>query len=310
MAQSIDPGQVHVDQVLQNVSIKYSNPEYIAGNIFPIVPVAKLSDKYYIYNMPEWFRDEAGLRAPGAVGRYGSWGTGTATYSCQEYNFSSLLPDEVRDNSDQGLDPEATSVEYATDKVLLNMERRVATLVQTAGNWSTSGAPTYQWSDFDNSDPALDVQVKRQAIRSLTGRKPNTMVISDPVFEKLKIHPLIVERLPLNVPQFVDEAFLARIFEVQRLLVGSAIYTATVENQAGTATYSDIWNDNVWLGYVAPRPELRMPSAGYVFQFGPRQIERHRADPRAHTDIFECRMNQDEKIVSTICGAVLTDVLA
>jgi hypothetical protein len=310
MGQSIGPEQVHVDQVLQNISIKYSNPEYIAERIFPIVPVGKLSDKYYVYNMPEWFRDEAGLRAPGAVGRYGQWGTGTATYACQEYNFSALLPDEVRENSDAGLDPEATSVEYATDKVLLNMERRVATLVQTAGNWGTSGAPTYQWSDYDNSDPASDVKTKRQAVRSLTGRKPNTMVISDPVFEALKIHPLIVERLPVNVPQFVDENFLARVFEVQRLLVGQAIYTATVENQAGTATYTDVWSDNVWLGYVAPRPELRMPSAGYVFQHGPRRIERHRADPRAHTDIFECRMNQDEKIVSTICGAVLTDVLA
>lgn len=308
MAQSIDEKDVHVDAILQNISIKYSNLEYVAETIFPVVPVAHSSDKYYVYNMPEWFRDEAGLRAPGAVGKYGQWGTGTNSYATQEYNFSALLPDEVRQNSDAGLDPETTSVEYATDKVLLNMERRVATLVQTSGNWATSGGPLFQWSDYDNSDPNADVKTKRQAIRGLTGKDPNTMVLSKKVMETLEDHPLILERLPINAPQFVDEAFLARVFKIQRIVVGGAIYTASVEGTV-SPVYTDIWNDNVWLGYVAPRPELRMPSAGYVFQFGPRRIEQHRADPRAHTDIFECRVNQDEKIVSTICGAVLTDVL-
>src|SRR3990172_873596 len=105
MGQSIDAKEVHVDQILQNVSMKYSNLEYIAESVFPTVPVAKMSDKYYLYNQPEWFRDEAGLRAPGAWGKYGQWGTGTASYSTQEYNFGALLPDEVRDNSDAGLDP-------------------------------------------------------------------------------------------------------------------------------------------------------------------------------------------------------------
>lgn len=307
MPQSIDVREVHVDQPLRNISIAYRNLDYIWGSIFPMVPVGKSSDLYYLYNQPEWFRDEAGLRAPGAWAKYGQWGTGTARYSTQEYAFDALLPDQVRANSDEGIDPERTSIEYATDKVLLNTELRVAALVQTAANWSTTVAAPYKWDDYDNSDPQDDVKARRQVIRTATGKNPNTLVLSERVLEALEDHPLIVEKLPLNVPQFVDPTFLARVFKVERIVVGRAIYTTSPEGTA-TPTYADIWNDNVWLGYVAPRPELRMPSAGYVFQWQPNIVKRFR-DDRGETDIFGSRINQDEKVVSSICGATITDVL-
>jgi hypothetical protein len=309
MGQTVDTSQVHVDQILDNISIAYRNPEYIAMNLFPRVGVQKDSDKYYLFNQPEWFRDEAGFRAPGSEGKYGQWGTSTAGYSCQEINYSALLPDEIRQNSDPGIDPEATSVEYATDKILLKTERIVSALVQTSGNWATSNGPTYQWSDFDNSDPIADIKAMRATIRGLIGRSPNTLVFSERVFEKVQDHPLVLDRLPVNVPQFIDLQFLARAFMVDQILVGKAIYATTGENQAGTASYSDVWNDNVWLGFVAPRPELRMPSAGYVFESGPRSIQVYRKD-EAHSNRYEARVKQDVKIVSTICGGVLTDVLA
>ena len=57
---------VHVDAALTNISIAYIQQadHFIAGRAFPRVVVEKQSDKYFSYTQPDWFRDEAEVRAP------------------------------------------------------------------------------------------------------------------------------------------------------------------------------------------------------------------------------------------------------
>ena len=57
--------QVHTDTALTNISIAYRNTEFIATQLFPMVPVNKISGKYYIYTKADWLRREADVRAPG-----------------------------------------------------------------------------------------------------------------------------------------------------------------------------------------------------------------------------------------------------
>lgn len=39
---------VHLDSAMTQISIAYKNGAYIASQIFPVVPVAKKSDKYFV----------------------------------------------------------------------------------------------------------------------------------------------------------------------------------------------------------------------------------------------------------------------
>mgnify|MGYP001583108182 FL=1 len=57
--------QSHIDTALTNISIGYRNAQYIAEQIFPAVPVGKQSDKFFTFTKADFFRDEAGVRAPG-----------------------------------------------------------------------------------------------------------------------------------------------------------------------------------------------------------------------------------------------------
>ena len=45
-----DISMVHVDQALTSVSIAYRNAQFVSDQIFPVAPVTKQSNKYFIYS--------------------------------------------------------------------------------------------------------------------------------------------------------------------------------------------------------------------------------------------------------------------
>ncbi|KKM62911.1 hypothetical protein LCGC14_1516840, partial [marine sediment metagenome] len=51
--------QSHIDRALTNVSVAYSNADYIGPQVFPTVPVQKQSDKFFVFTKGNWFRDDA-----------------------------------------------------------------------------------------------------------------------------------------------------------------------------------------------------------------------------------------------------------
>ena len=59
------PTDAHVDRVLTNISIAYMQEatNFIASRVFPIVPTARQTDKYFTYDQEDWFRLEAKKRA-------------------------------------------------------------------------------------------------------------------------------------------------------------------------------------------------------------------------------------------------------
>ena len=57
---------VHVNRPLTMLSVAYAQAQsaFIADKVFPVVPVDKQSDLYYVYTKNDWFRDEAQVRPP------------------------------------------------------------------------------------------------------------------------------------------------------------------------------------------------------------------------------------------------------
>jgi hypothetical protein len=155
------PNDVHVDQLLTNISTAYKNDDYIADMIFPIVGVVKQSNKLAAYGKSAWFRNEAAIRTPGTEPKVGEYDVSTSdTYFCDQYAIGRDIPDEVRENADLpfNLDREATS--YVVDKLMLLREVKFTNDFFTTGVWGTdkTTADFTAWSNYGGSSPLTDVE--------------------------------------------------------------------------------------------------------------------------------------------------------
>ena len=86
-----DISMVHVDQALTNVSIAYQNAQFVADDVFPTIPVAKQSNKYFIYSKDR-FRIVDDARRPGTRANEINWTLSTDTYFTEATHFHKPFP--------------------------------------------------------------------------------------------------------------------------------------------------------------------------------------------------------------------------
>src|SRR5258706_7929665 len=117
--------QVHVNRPLTNISQAYmqDSTDYIADKIFPIVPVQKQSDRYFVYTKGDWFRDETQVRAPATESAGGGYGLdNTPSYYAPLYAFHKDVDPQVRANSDVPLNADRDATLFITHRMLLKRE--------------------------------------------------------------------------------------------------------------------------------------------------------------------------------------------
>lgn len=274
MAQQPSQNQIHVDRPLTNISVAYiqNDENFIASQVFPVIPVDKASDQYYTYTKEDWFRDEAQPRAAGTESAGGGYRLGQDNYSCTVYAFHKDIPAKLRSNADAGIDLDRDATELVSQKLLLRRERIWANRYFRAGVWGTtitgvSSSPStnqvIQWSDYTSSTPTTDVDTARETIALTTGFQPNTLVLGFQVFNKLKRHPLVRDQYKYTNSDVVTADMLARLFEVERVLVAKAV--VATNNEGETSVFSFVQGKGALLCYSNPRPSLLAPSGGYTF---------------------------------------------
>jgi hypothetical protein len=268
--------QVHIDAILTNISVAYMQmaENFIADKVFPVVPVDKKSDKYFTYTKNDWFRDEAQRRADATESAGSGYSLSTASYSADVWAFHKDVGDQTKANADAPLNPLREASEFVTQRLLLRREVQFVSDYITTGVWGkdytgVAGAPSTdefkQWSDYTNSDPIEDVEGGKAQILSTTGFEANTLVLGYDTFRKLRHHPDIVDRIKYTSSSVVTSDMLARMFEVDRVLVAKSI--RATNNEGATGAYSFNVGKVAWLGHVAPNPGLLTPSAGYIFSW-------------------------------------------
>jgi hypothetical protein len=266
--------QVHIDAPLTNISIAYMQAQdnFIANKVFPVVPVDKKSDKFFVYTKNDWFRDEAQRRADATESAGSGYNLTTQSYSADVWAFHKDVGDQTRANSDTPLVPDREATEFVTSRLLLRQEVQFVSDFVTTGVWGTdyvgvSGTPSTnefkQWSDFANSDPLEDVEAGKEAILGSTGFMPNTLVLGYQVYRKLRNHPDLVDRIKYTSSNTITTDIMARLFDVDRVLVAKAVKATNNEGQTGA--YSFAYGKSALLTYSAPNPGLMTPSAGYTF---------------------------------------------
>lgn len=261
---------VHVNRPLTNVSIAYKNAQYIADEIFPIVPVMKQSDIVPSYPQSYWFRDDARILAPGARSAEAGYKVDTSdTYFCPRYAMSKTIPDEVRDNADAPFDLDREATEFCTDKIQMRRDVAFATDFFTTGVWGTDkvgGTDFTVWSNYGGSSPVVDIANYKDLVEGKIGREPNRAVMGKQVLVQLLNHPDVIDLIKYTQKGQVNVDLLASLLTFEKLLVGRGIYTTDKEGTAeASVSYSRIWGKHLLMAWVSPSPALMTPSAGYTF---------------------------------------------
>lgn len=309
--------QVHTDAILSNISvaIMQSTDTFISTKVFPVVPVDKQSDLYYVYTKEDWFRDEAQVRADTDETVGSGYRLSTTSYLAKVWAIHKDIGDQLRDNVDAQISPDRDATQFVMNRLMLRMERQWAADYFATGKWGTDATPANLWSDYTSSDPIEDIEVAKETILSVTGLMPNTLVMGYQVFRKLQHHPDIIDRYKYTSSQVVTEDMLARLFGVERILVTRSIVNTA--DEGATAAYSFIQGKNALLAYVPSSPGLMTPSAGYTFMWrGISQgigttigVKRFRIEERA-CDRIEGQVAFDNKVIAPELGYFFNGAVA
>jgi hypothetical protein len=267
---------VHIDAILTNISVAYLQKQdnFIADKVFPVIPVDKKSNKYFVYTKNDWFRDEAQRRADATESAGSGFSLTTATYNTDVFAFHKDVGDQTVANSDAPLNPLREAAEFVTQRLLLRRELQFVTDFFTTGVWGSdvtgvSGSPstgqTRQWSDYTNSDPINDIEAAKSQILSTTGIEANTLVLGYEVFRQLKNHPDLVDRIKYTSSQTITTDMLAAMFDIPRVMVAKAV--KATNNEGATGAYGFAYGKGALLCNVATNPGVLTPSAGYQFSW-------------------------------------------
>ncbi len=280
----IAKGAFRPHTALSNMALAYyqSDAKSFAKTIFPICPVSLSSDNYYIFDKEDLLRDNwqrkpaYGKVDPAVLSEH------TETYACVVDQMIMGI-DQIRQtdlNRRMGprtADPKQQRTKTMAGQANIHQDAWFARQFFKKGVWgqeftgvdSTSVA-SGQFIKFSNanSDPVSFVDEKKTAMEEATGRMPNRLALGVNVFNALKKHPAILERVKYGGstanPASVTLNVLAQLFEIDRITVQRSIMNKAQLGQAANMEY--IGDPNAFLlAYATDTPSIDEPSAGYIF---------------------------------------------
>lgn len=323
----LTPSNVHIDQPLSNLTLAYVQEQtnFVADKIFPVVGVARQSDKYYIYDRANMNRsgDVKKLAPRTEVNRIGM-AISNDSYFADVYGIGMDFDEQTLANEDAMLEVRAAGAETLINRVLIEREQQFASTFFSAGSWTTDVTPANLWSDYTNSTPLTDVTAGRRTMQLKSGGfKPNTMVIGKEVRDVLINHPDVLARLnggaTVTNTALITDAKLAEIFEVENFYVMEAVVNGAAEGLAENNAF--IGGKNALLVHTPRAAGLMTPAAGVTFAWNNISgvnnlgitVESFSDDALKRQQVAEhiqVKMAYDMKVVGADLGYFFEDVVA
>lgn len=299
-----DIGSIHIDQAMTNLSRAVKNEGFVADMIFPMAKVKKDSDVFFRYDQSN-LRVENTRWSPKTKVKEINWDVTTDSYKTLRNGLGELIEDDEVENADSPLDIASDTTEIVTEKLLIGREKALATILTTSGNFDSDARPALgasaRWNNYAStaSDPNVDVQTARKVVYKKTFMRPNTIVLPYEVYESAREHPKVLERIKYVSEAIVTPAVLARLWDVQRVVIAGTGENTANEGQTDSLSY--IWGKNAWMGFVEPTPRLRRPSWGYRIASQDMLVERWRDNERKG-EMLRVSHKEIHKIVTPSAG--------
>lgn len=267
-----------VDPVLTAIAVNYRNPDvaFIADRVMPRVPVMATDFKWTYFPPDQMFTvPETEVGRKGVVQQVEFTGE-ERTSSVKDYGLDDVIPQRdidtargLRAAGNTAFDPEARAVEGLTHLIQLDREKRVAGMVQDAGNYDAdkkvvlAGAAKF-------TDPTSDpIGVMSAALDATFIMRPNVAAMGRLAWTALSTHPDIlkaINRTSGDKGRASREA-VAELFELSEILVGDSYINASRKGQA--AAFERVWGGNIALIHrnMQAGPDGTAPAWGWTAQY-------------------------------------------
>lgn len=265
-------GAMYVNELLTNVSVGWmQRPEkFVAMRAFARVPVQRESARYAEFDRGDMLRDEMAVRGPSAESAGTGYRVSTTPYHCEVWALHKDVDNRDRTNAMRPFNPDRDAARFLAQKALIKMDVEWAAAFGGTGLWtgSTTGSDLTAGTEFGafddvSSTPIETVSEQQVEVESNTGFLPNVLVVNRRGWIALKNHPDIVDRVKHTNPNAITTEQVARLMDLDEILVASAVRNTAQEGEAASVDY--IFGNHAVLLYRTSTPAIDEPSSGYVF---------------------------------------------
>ena len=319
---------------LSNMALAYfqSDAKAFAKTIFPICPVTLSSDNYYIFDKEDLLRDNwhrkpaYGKVDPAVLSEH------TESYACvvdqmimgidriRQTDLTRRQGPATRDPRMQRTRTMAGQANIHQDSLFANQffKKGVWGHEETGVDSTTPAEGEFIKFSNGNSDPVALIDQKATEMEQETGRRPNRLALGVNVYNALKLHPGILERVKYGGstanPALITENVLAQLFSMEKLSVQRSIMNKAKVGQAAQMEY--IGDPNGFLlAYATDTPSIDEPSAGYIFTWdmlgdgNVMPVLNYDGEPGTHSEFIEGLMATDMKKTADDLAMYFTDAV-
>lgn len=309
-------------RALTNFIIGYENQEFVGEALLTVQTVPTRTGDFWKYGK-ELYTPEPDLRAPKTPANEIEHEYSSDSFQCVEHALKEYVSWEERDDARKygtPLEPYRDATELVTEKLALNREKEVANLVRSTASYASGNSTTLagvaQWSDYTNSDPVVAVNGWKTIVRQKTGKRPKVMLLPDAVYQVLKYHPRILDKLTITNTKIVTAELLKVLFEVDELYIPEPIENTA--NPAQTPVLSDIWGKDVVLLHREPRPRRKQITFAKIFRLnigvGDKKsapgVARTWEDKEREADAVQVAFTEAKKIIAPEAGYLAKNAVA
>lgn len=321
------PSQYQVldaDRRLTQLSIAQmaDTSQYVAGRMFPIVPVNQQAGKFVTYNSADFNRTDTRPVADGAPAPLVGYGYGEDNYFCDVYKVAGTIGDRTLANATAPMQPQQELTTRLTRDMLIHREEKFFDTFVKTGVWANElDGSTADFDQFDagagTGDPIELISQERTkfALRNY-GIKPNKLLLSRNVYDALQNHPDIIERIIYiagSEPAMINTNHLSQLFEMQ-VEVNDAV--RNVAREGADADKQFFMNNAMVMTYAPETAGLMTDSAGFIFSwsnlsgFGGTAVRtEQRTMERGGGLYLEAMSAYDIKVQNPEMGTYFTNVL-
>jgi hypothetical protein len=237
-------------------------------------------------------------------------------YLIQNHGLEDVVTPDDYDDYELPFEAERDKTMHLTYANLIAKEVALSTAMGSAAavlTQNTTLTGSSQFSDLTNSDPIGVFSTARQTIRAATGFWPNVGLVESGVYEKLRIHPQIWDRLGFKYNQSgqLTQDNVAAAMNVKKLLVTEGVYNSASEGQADVI--APIWGKNLFFAVIADSAGIMQKSLGYyVFnkKRGKRTVFKYAVNNPPESTGIICKDDYDQLLSDVACGYAVYDAIA
>jgi hypothetical protein len=251
----------YVSPLLSSLAVDYSREvrkDLIASILFPRTVVGKPSGQYAVFSAENAYK-VPDVTMAGERSRANEFFTSgkREDYATRRYGLKSFIDKADLEFMDGPFKLwERQKTETLVKTLELAQEKRIAdTVLALIGRSTTlSGtgtAKTNKWGSASSSAGGDPCEAIKEAIGKLFFR-PNLMVLPESVYDAIEYHPRIIDKLgEANLVKKVDDANLAKLFRVDKVIIAKGKADFTKRKSDGSVSVSGIWGNNVILAHTS-----------------------------------------------------------